>query len=251
MVRALSICLALLVALVVAGCGGDDGKPNPNGEQAPVRIGTKNFTESEILGELYAQALRVKGMPVVLEPMVGSTEVINTALRDGLLDMYPEYVGVLLSEVHKVDPRPAEPQAAYALAKRLEERRDFTLLAPTRLSNENAIAVRESFARRRGVRGIPDLRRLRGNERLGVSPEFLTRFEGLVGLGRRYGLKSLKTKVVDIGAGKQYPELDDGKLAAAVVFTTDSQLAGGRYHLLEDPKRLFEAQHVAPIVSRK
>jgi osmoprotectant transport system substrate-binding protein len=249
--RALSICLALLVALAVAACGGDGGKPNPNAGQAPVRIGTKGFTESEILGELYAQALRAKGMQVMLESNVGSTEVINTALRDGLLDMYPEYVGVLLSEVDKVDPRPADPQAAYELAKRLEERRNFTLLQPTRLSNENALAVRESFARSRGVVSIPDLRRLRGRERLGVSPEFRTRFEGLVGLGRRYGLRSLKVKVVDVARGLQYPQLDDGRLAAAVVFTTDSQLAGGRYRLLKDPKRLFEAQHVAPLISRK
>jgi osmoprotectant transport system substrate-binding protein len=249
-VRALATCLALLVALAVAACGGDGAKPSPNGP-APVRIGTKNFTESEILGELYAQALRAKGMPVMLEPSVGSTEVINAALRDGLLDMYPEYVGVLLSEVDKVDPRPDDPTAAYRLAKRLEERRDFTLLQPTRLSNENALAVRQSFARRRGVRSIPDLRRLRGDERLGVSPEFRTRFEGLVGLARRYGLRSIRTKVVDVAGGKQYPQLDDGRLAAAVVFTTDSQLAGGRYLLLDDPKRLFEAQHVAPLISRK
>jgi osmoprotectant transport system substrate-binding protein len=247
--RAITWCLALLVALALTSCGGSDAPPKKAGA-GPVRIGTKNFPESEILGELYKQALEAKGIRVDLQSSVGPGELTNRALRLGLLDMYPEYVGVLLSEVDKIVARPTSPQAAYELAKGIEERRGFTLLKPTRLSNENALAVKQSFGRRRGVRSIPDLARLRPGERVGVAPEFATRFEGTKGLRKLYGL-SLRTKVVDVPGGRQYPQLDSGKIAAASVFTTDSQLARGRYTLLRDPKGVFAKNHVAPVISQK
>jgi osmoprotectant transport system substrate-binding protein len=244
--------LALAVALVLASCGGTENSgQKPKADNVPFRIGTKNFTESEILGELYKQALEAKGMRVELQSAVGPTELINGALRDGLLDMYPEYIGVLLSEVDKIVERPASADAAYRLAKTIEERRRFTLLAPTRLSNENALAVKQSFARKRHVKSIADLKRLHPAARLGAAPEFLTRFEGMIGLRRRYGLMGLKTTLVDPNTGLRYAALDSGKIDVASVFTTDSQLADGRYTLLADPKGVFEKQHVAPIVSRK
>jgi osmoprotectant transport system substrate-binding protein len=248
--RAIAGCLALLLALALASCGGADPSPRATAGPGPVRIGTKNFAESEILGELYKQALEAKGIRVELQSSVGPGELTNKALRLGLLDMYPEYVGVLLSEVDKVVKRPASPQAAYRLAKGIEERRGFTLLKPTRLSNENALAVKQSFARRRGVRSIPDLARLRPGERVGVAPEFASRFEGSKGLRKLYGL-TLRTKVVDVPGGRQYPQLDSGRIAAASVFTTDSQLARGHYTLLRDPKGVFARNHVAPVISMK
>lgn len=247
--RAIAGCLTLLVALTLASCGGGDQARTAAGSN-PLRIGTKNFTESKILGELYKQALEAKGIRVNLQSSVGPGELANRALRLNLLDMYPEYVGVLLSEIDRVVMRPSSPQAAYRLAKRIEERRGFTLLEQTRLSNENALAVTQSFGRRRGVRSIADLARLRRSERVGVAPEFGTRFEGTRGLRKLYGLK-LRTKVVDVPGGRQYPQLDSGRIAAALVFTTDSQLSRGRYVLLRDPKGLFARNHVAPVISKK
>lgn len=248
--RAIPGCLALLVALALGACGDADPSPRTTGGPGPVRIGTKNFTESKILGELYKQALEAKGTRVELQSSLGPGELTNRALRLGLLDMYPEYVGVLLSEVDKIVDRPASPQAAYRLAKKIEEHRGFTLLKQTRLSNENALAVKRSFGRRRGVRSIPDLARLRRDERVGVAPEFVTRFEGAKGLRKLYGLNP-RTKVVDVPGGRQYPQLDSGKIAAALVFTTDSQLAGDHYLLLRDPKGVFAKNHVAPMISKK
>jgi osmoprotectant transport system substrate-binding protein len=243
--------IALLVALALASCGGGDGGAKTTAADEPVRIGTKNFTESEILGELYKQALEAKDVPVDLQSAVGPTEVINQALRDGLLDMYPEYVGVLLSEVDKIVERPASADAAYQLAKDNEERRKFTLLEPSRLSNENALAVRKTFARKKGVRSIADLKRLKPAARLGAAPEFLTRFEGMIGLRKRYGLKGLKTELVDPNTGMRYAALDSGEIDVASVFTTDSQLVADRYTLLADPKGVFDKQHVVPLISRK
>ncbi len=248
-VRSLALVVALAFALASCGGGGEDGKTTD--DTLPVRIGTKNFTESEIIGELYKQALEAKGLRVDLQSAVGPTEVINAALRDGFLDMYPEYVGVLLSEVDKIVDRPQDANAAYLRAKTIEEQRKFTLLRPSRLSNENALAVTKAFARKRRVTSIADLKALRPAARLGAAPEFLTRFEGMIGLQRRYGLDDLKTELVDPNTGLRYAALDSGKIDVASVFTTDSQLLDGRYRLLADPKGVFDKQHMVPIISRK
>ncbi len=86
--------------------------------------------------------------------------------------------------------------------------------------------------------------------RLGAAPEFFSRFEGMIGLRERYGLRNLRKDFADPNTGVRYAALESGKIDVASVFTTDSQLAGDRYTLLADPKGVFEKQHVAPIVSR-
>lgn len=244
---------ALLAALAfaLAACGGggdDDASDKTKTNAAPVRIGTKNFTESKILGELYKQALEAEGVPVNLQSDVGSTEVTHAALRGGFLDMYPEYVGVLLSEVDKVSKRPANAAQAYELAKQYEEEKPFTLLEATEASNENALAVTEAFARRNDIDSIDDLKRIAKTSLLGAPTEFRNRFEGLIGLRKLYSLR-LKMKPLDLG--DQYGELDRGKVDIAVVFTTDPQLLGGRYKVLADPEGVFAEQHIVPVVSQK
>jgi osmoprotectant transport system substrate-binding protein len=245
--------LALLIAalLVIGGCGGSDKPQSATGdapEQAPLRIGTKNFAEQFLLGELYRQALEAKGFPVELKTNIGSSEIIHQALTDGALDMYPEYVGVLLSEVAGVRSRPRSPRAAYEAAQAFEARKGFTMLGMTPFSDANALAVTPAYAKRHDVHGIADLRRVRGTVRIGAPPEFQTRFEGLIGLAQRYGLHNAKAQAIAIG--RQYAALDSGRVDVAAVFTTDGQLAGGRYVLLDDPRGVFGTQHVAPIISR-
>ena len=249
--------LALLAAfvLVLAGCGGDNDGETSTGERAgppkgpPIRIGSKNFTEQTILGELYRQALEAKGFDVVLKPAIGSSEIIHRALRRGSLDMYPEYVGVLLSEVAEVRARPRSTAAAYKLAKAYEKRAGFTMLAESRLSDANALAAKPSFARRHRLRTIADLRRLPGKVKVSALSEFSTRFEGLKGLSDVYGLDNLRVTVVS--TDDRYRALEDGSVNVGSVFTTDAQLAGDRYVVLGDPRGLFASGHVAPIVSDK
>jgi osmoprotectant transport system substrate-binding protein len=243
--------LALLAAvLIVAGCGGSDTPARSTTrapEQAPLRIGTKNFAEQFLLGQLYKQALEAKGFRVELKENIGSTEITHQALIDGALDMYPEYVGVLLSEVANVRARPESPAAAYDQAQAFERRRGFTLLAMTPFSDANALAVEPAFARRNHVRSIADLANVPGGVRIGAPPEFETRFEGLLGLRQRYGIRDARFRPLAIG--RQYTALDDGRVDVAAVFTTDGQLAKRRYVVLDDPRGVFGTQHVAPIIS--
>ena len=252
--RLVPLALALVAALALPGCGGGHESTEPaqaaREENAPaVRIGTKNFTEQYILGELYRQALESEGFRVELKRDIGSSEIVHEALAGGALDMYPEYVGVLLSEIADRPARPRDARDAYAMAKAYEERRGFTLLAMTPFSDSNALAVTARTARRHELERIPDLERLPGDGvEIGAPPEFRTRYEGLLGLQRVYGLTDVVVRALMIG--KQYDALDAGKVDAAAVFTTDGRLARGRYVVLEDPRGLFAAQHVAPVIDR-
>jgi osmoprotectant transport system substrate-binding protein len=251
--RVLAALAAIALAALVGGCGGG-GDDTSTGDKAapaggaPIRIGSKNFTEQAILGELYRQALVAKGYTVVLKPNIGSTEIIHRALRRGSLDMYPEYVGVLLSEIAAVRQRPRSAQAAFEVARDYEEQGGFTLLTQTPLEDTNALGVKPEFAKRHGLRTIADLKRLSGTVEIGALPEFASRFEGLRGLREVYGLKRLQVSAVD--SGGRYAALDGGDVDVASVFSSDGQLTGGKYTVLGDPRGLFASGHVAPIVSQ-
>ena len=252
---ALAALLVALLAGVAGACGSDDGEeasaPDPAraGADAPIRIGTKNFTEQYILGELYRQALEAKGFRVQLKSDIGSSEIVHEALTGGGLDMYPEYVGVLLSEIADQTMRPRGARAAYRKAKEFEEQRGFTLLAMTPFSDSNALAVTPRMARRHGLNSIADLAGLPGEATIGAPPEFRTRYEGLIGLRELYRLDGVAVQALQIGS--QYDALDSGQVDAAAVFTTDGNLAGRDYAVLDDPRGVFAEQHVAPVISRE
>src|SRR3954449_980258 len=121
---------ATVLVLALAGRGGDGGKsssgPKPHGPT--ITIGTKNFTEQFILGELYRQALEANGFRVRLKSNIGSSEIVDRALVAGSLDMYPEYIGVALSELAGRTKRPRIATAAYRDAQAFEERPRFAVL---------------------------------------------------------------------------------------------------------------------------
>jgi osmoprotectant transport system substrate-binding protein len=246
--RLLTAAVAVLI-VVLAGCGGGSGTKKGSGaapSDAPaITIGTKNFTEQFILGEIYKQALEASGFKVELKSDIGSSEIVDRALTAGSLDMYPEYTGVVLSEIAGVRDRPRSPEAAYRMAKAFEEKRGFTLLAMTPFSDSNALAVSPKTARKYGLKTIKDLARL-PNAKIGAPPEFRSRFEGLIGLRQLYSLNG--ARVLPFKIGEQYAALDSAQVDAAAVFTTDGQLMKGRYVLLADPRGLFAYQNVAPVI---
>jgi osmoprotectant transport system substrate-binding protein len=242
---------AALAMALLGGCGGGGGsgsgpKGTTIGAEPEITIGTKNFPEQFILGELYKQALEAKGFRVRLKSDIGSSEIVDRALTAGSLDMYPEYIGVALSELAGHTGRPTSRADAYRRAKKFEEGRGFTLLSMTPFSDQNALAVLPAYARRNHLRAIGDLASLPGTAVIAAPPEFRSRFEGLVGLRQLYGLTHVRVKQLKIG--DQYPALDKGMANAANVFTTDGQLERGRYVLLRDPRSLFTFQNVAPVI---
>jgi osmoprotectant transport system substrate-binding protein len=239
----LLIVAALAAGLVGCGGGGDGEKTTPR--LPTITIGTKNFTEQYILGELYARTLRKAGFRVVLKSDIGSSEIIDKALTAGSLDLYPEYTGVLLSEIAGDRRRPKTAEQAYQRAKLFEEKRGFTLLEPTPFTDSNALAVLPRFAREHDLSSIADLKAVPG-VRIGALPEFQTRFEGLVGLRSLYGVRDVKFTALPFPA--RYPTLDKGRIDVLAVFTTEGQLSAGGYRVLDDPRGLFAFQNLAPVI---
>jgi osmoprotectant transport system substrate-binding protein len=239
------VAAALVAAL--GGCGGGSGNTaggSSNGAAPVITLGTKNFTEQYILGELYRQTLEKHGFRVELKPDIGSSEIVDKALTAGSLDMYPEYTGTLLSEIAGERHRPTSARIAYARAKAFEEKRGFTLLAMTPFSDSNALAVRPAFARTNHLRTIADLRRV-PFATIGALPEFRTRFEGSVGLRALYGVT---LRVKPLALTERYQSLEQNRVQVLAVFTTEGRLAGGRYRLLSDPRGLFAFQNLAPVI---
>jgi osmoprotectant transport system substrate-binding protein len=255
--RGLAALLAVALALALAACGSDESTSTgqsadtdqPGKGKPAVTIGAKNFTEQYILGELYAQALRSKGYTVNLKSNIGSSEIVDKALTSGKLDMYPEYTGVILSEIAHQTKRPSDPDDAYAAAKKFQEGRGFTLLEKTPFFDSDAIAVKPAYAKKYKLKEVGDLKNVSGKVTVGAPPEFRTRFSGLVGMRDEYGLTNLSMKPLSIGL--QYKALDSGRVDAADVFTTDGALQRGSYVVLKDPKFIFVFQNVAPVISEK
>jgi osmoprotectant transport system substrate-binding protein len=237
---AISLGVAIILGLFAGAA-----RPSPRATPTIV-IGTKNFPEEFILGELYKQALEAKGFAVSYKENIGSTEIIQTALDSGKIDMYPEYTGVIVQDVfhHTLSAKTAS--ATYRLAKRLEAAKGFTLLKPTPFFDTDVVAVTNATARKYGLKSISDLKKV-GSFKFGGFPECQTRNTCFVGYTKQYGLT--EAKFVPLSGISQYAALDAGKVLAADVFSTDPPLGkNSKYTVLSDPKHVTGFQNVAPIV---
>ena len=241
----------LLLALFAAACGDDEadkeGSVQPQGGDLDMTLGTKNFTESVIVGELYRQALEFKGYNVTLKKDIGPTEVIDKELQSGKIDGYPEYLGVAVTVAAGEPNAGRTAEETYQKAKDFYAGRGQAISEQTSFENVDAIATTQYFAQKRGLATVGDLQELSGFT-LGARPEFKSREQGLAGARRVYGLDNVKFKELPIG--EQYRALDRKEIDAANVFTTDGQLGSGSYKVLEDDKRVFGFQHVALVIDK-
>jgi osmoprotectant transport system substrate-binding protein len=241
--------LLLALALIAGACGDDEddkqASAQPQGDELVLTLGTKNFTEAFIVGELYRQALRSKSINVKLHTDIGPTEVIDKRLQSGAIDAYPEYLGVAVTVAAGRDDAGDTAEETYALAKEFYAGRGQAISEQTAFENVDAIATTQFFAQRRGLATVGDLRAL-PRFTLGARPEFEQRRQGLVGMRDVYGLDNAEFEEIPIG--EQYRALDRNEIDAANVFTTDGQLASGSYKVLEDTERVFGFQHVALVI---
>jgi osmoprotectant transport system substrate-binding protein len=231
-------CLAVVHLLAAAVPGRADADA--------FRIGSKNFTEQLILGELYAQALEARGVSVERKLNLSGTFVAHQALVSGEIDMYPEYTGTALANVLKAEPM-TDPAAVYRKVKEHYERElGAVWLEPTRVNNTYVLVVRPETARRYGLRTLSDLAGVSKQLVLGAGPEFRERPDGIPGLRARYGIEWKDDRVLAIGlryralAGKQVDVIDG--------YATDGQIAAMKLVKLEDDKRLWPPYFVAPVV---
>ena len=239
-----AFAVSLGVAIVL-GLFAGTARPAPKAGPTIV-MGTKNFAEEYILGELYKQALQAKGFTVTNKGSLGSTELIQTALTSGKINFYPEYTGVIVQDVFHKTFSGATAAATTANARKLEAAKGFTVLNPTPFFDTDVVAVTNATAKKYGLKSISDLKKV-GSFKFGGLPECQTRNTCFVGYTKQYGLAN--ASFVSVGSLSPYTLLDQGKVLAADVFSTDPPLGkGSKYTVLADPKHVTGFQNVVPIV---
>jgi osmoprotectant transport system substrate-binding protein len=238
---AISLGVALLIGLMAtSGVAATKAKPT-------IVLGNKNFTEEYILGQLYGQALQAKGYTVKFSGSLGSSELADTAITSGKINFYPEYTGVIVLDLAK-GKSPKSAAATYQAAKKFEETRKLTLLAPTPFYDTDTFTVLKSTATKYGLKTIGDMKKV-GKFTYAGYPECQTRITCLLGLKKIYGLT--QAGFVPLASISVYTLLDQGKATGGDGFSTDPEQASGKYVALQDTKHIFGFQNVAPVVTQE
>jgi osmoprotectant transport system substrate-binding protein len=255
---AVAVLLALFLSIGVAACGssnddstsGEEGGgaivSNPDNGKVSLTIGSKNFPEQEILGEIYAQALKAAGYKVKSDLNLGSETVAHQAVKSGAISGYPEYASTALTSFFGIEPEevPAGAQPAYEKAKQEFEKEGLTAFPPTPFASANAVGTLKKTAEERNLKTVSDLEGQSEEMSLYGSPECRQRIDCLAGLEKYYGLKFKSFTPVDIGL--RYTVLEKGQADLSILFTTDPQLSAekDKFVILEDDKHVFPAGNV-------
>jgi osmoprotectant transport system substrate-binding protein len=252
-----ALMAALVLALGVAACGDDDDEgdgggdggtgeliqSNPDNSGVEITVGSKNFTEQYILGEIYAQALEAAGYTVKTDLNLGSEQVALEALEAGEISGYPEYTSTALTTFFGLAPEdvPNDPAEAVDQSQAQFEQRGLTAFEPAPYNSANAVGLLKTKADELGVQTTSDLEGKSQDLTLYGSPECRQRVDCLVGLEDGYGLQFAKFTPVDIE--QRYPVLDSGEADLSILFTTDPQLStqADKYVVLEDDQEVFPA----------
>jgi osmoprotectant transport system substrate-binding protein len=253
---------ALALTLGVAACGSSDDdstsgdtsgggsagaiESNPANGKVSLTIGSKNFPEQEILGEIYAQALTAAGYKVKSALNLGSETVALKAVKSGQISGYPEYASTALTSFFGTEPEdvPADAKGAWEEANAEFEKEGLTAFEPTPFASANAVGTTTKTAEKYGLETISDLEGVSEKLSLYGSPECRQRIDCLAGLEELYGLKFKSFTPVDIGL--RYTVLEKDQADLSILFTTDPQLAAesDKFVILEDDKEVFPAGNV-------
>jgi osmoprotectant transport system substrate-binding protein len=254
------IALGLLAAACGGGNEGSEGQPSEGGgviaknsDNAKVRltIGSKNFTEQLVLGQIYAQGLQAAGYTVTTKLGVGNETVAHAAVKAGQIDAYPEYTGTALLSFFgkKASELPKDPEQAYQEAKQGFAGEGLVALPPTPFTSSNEVAVTSATADRLGLSTISDLTGKAQDLTLYGSPECRRRLDCLAGLEQVYGLHF--KRFVPIPIARRHEVLTSGRADVSIVFTTDPQIKRNDEVLLEDDKGMFPPQNSTLVVRKQ
>ncbi|WP_294907909.1 ABC transporter substrate-binding protein [Tatumella sp. UBA2305] len=232
--------LTLLSALLLSATSG-------TWAASKVIIGSADFPESQLLGTIYAGALKAKNIPVDTKLNIGSREVYIPALRDGSINVIPEYSGALLSYLDAKNNAHSSEEVANALAAKLPSGLKMLNISPA--EDRDVLAVTQKTAEKYHLKSISDLKPIAGQLILGGPAEWKTRHEGLPGLQQVYQLKFKDFKVLDVGGPLTLTALKNNQIQAADILSTSPDIKKNHLVVLEDPNHLFAAQNVVPIVA--
>ena len=267
-IRALSALLTVLViGFAVGACGSDDESSSSDKSSSSssggaglikkdsanagksVIVGSKNFDEQFILGEIYAQTLEAAGFKVKKQLNLGSEQIAYKALKGDQINAYPEYSGTALSNFYdvKTDDIPADPQESYDQLKADAEKDGVTALPQTPFQNTFVVTSTKAENKKLGgAKTISDLAKQGSKISISGFPECRQRTDCLLGLKNKYGW----TPKFVSSQGK-YDDLDQGQADLTFGFGTDGQLATDKYYTYEDDKKLFPPYYISFLVNKE
>jgi osmoprotectant transport system substrate-binding protein len=257
--RWLMLLMLLVATLALAACGDDDEDEGGGGgadtaqeegggagiqrdeanSGTTIIVGSKNFTEQKVLGEVYAQAFEAAGYTVEKQLNLGDEKTALKALEGGDIDAYPEYTGTALLSFFGVqaDKLPKDEGQAYEQAREGFAEKNLTAFEPTPFTSSNEVAVTKETAEENSLKTISDLESVAGEFTMYGSPECRQRLDCLLGLQEVYGLDFRRFVPVDIAL--RHEVLTKGQADVSIVFTTDPQIQREEFVLLEDDKGMF------------
>jgi osmoprotectant transport system substrate-binding protein len=239
--------LALLLPLLAA-CGTAAGGGGSN--KGPVKIGTKNFPEQLILGEMYALLLEEQGIKVERKFNLAGTPVLHEGLKTGEIDLYPEYTGTGLLTVLKLPTETDRKKVYDTVSKEYKSQFNLVWLDPAPMNNTQALAMTKDGSAKLGVTTISQMAAKASELRMIGPPEFAEREDGLPGIQKAYGNFNLK-QYIPVDPGLKYKGLVDGQAEVAVAFGTDGEISAFNLVVLQDDKNLFPPYPVAPVVRQQ
>ena len=246
-----AVAAGMAGVLLLAACGGGgDPLSNAPAESAPadvVRVGSEQFPENQLLGEIYAQALEGAGVQVERQFAIGAREVYYPALLDGSIDVVPDYNGNLLRFVVP-EATESSPEDVYtALEAALPP--ELRLLEQAEAENKDAFTVTRAFAEQNNLTSIEDVVPLCPTITFGGPAQFAERSYGIEGMRNNYGCEFAAFQPLDTGGPLTVAALADGTIQGADLFTTDPALPANDFVTLEDPRNNFPAQNIVPLIN--
>ena len=241
--------------LIVSACGsssnptgsGTSGAPTSKAATDTIVVGSANFQENVVLADIYAEALKAKGVKVSTKLNIGSRETYIPALKDGSIDLIPEYSGTLLAYFDKTATAVSSTDVYTALQKATPS--PLTVLTQSAAEDKDAMVVTKATATKYNLTSIADLAAVGNKLTLGAPPEFQTRADGIAGLKKVYGVTFKTFKKLDAGGPLTENGLKNGQIDVGDIFTTDPLIAKNGWVALTDPKSLYTAQNVLPLIN--
>jgi osmoprotectant transport system substrate-binding protein len=244
--------IAGVAVLGLAGCGGGGdqlGSDNAGSSPAPskvtsITVGSADFSESQLIAEIYGQALAAKGVEVKKKPNIGNRETYMAAIKDGSVDLVPEYTGASLAYFDK-NSTETDPQKAYdALKKALTPGLEILEMSPA--TDEDTIVVTKATADKYSLKSIGDLKGK--NLVAGGSSEFKVRTAGLKGMKEKYDVDFKDYKTLDAGGPLSIKALENNQIQVTDLFTTQAVIKDKGWVQLEDPEHILPPNNIVPLI---
>jgi osmoprotectant transport system substrate-binding protein len=227
--------------------GADEGTCASFSGDSELTVGGTNFSEQEIVAEIYAQCLEAAGFEIEKKLKIGSREIVLPALENGDIDLYPEYVGTLLTFLDG-EPTPGDVDKTVADLQTVLEGRKLTLLEPAPAEDKNGFAMTKAKATQLKVTKLSDLAGKSKDLVFGAGPECEERPLCLIGLKETYGLEFKEVRKLDSGGPLTKDALEKGDIDVGLIFTSDGAVAARGFVVLEDDKGLQPPENLIPIV---